>query len=93
LAAVIDIPSRGALGLFQPFLHSCDAEAFIEGGYPSDFFPKETVAHLKHPDCDLALPPGFLVRDVLLVVPLNRKAEQATCGACYVVYGDMVQYF
>jgi hypothetical protein len=69
LAAVVDNDNQGALALFHPLLYSHDAEAFIEGGYQD--LQKETQEFLKEPDTKVALPPIFLVQDVLLVVLLS----------------------
>ena len=87
----MDNDNRGALALFQPLLYSHDAEAFIEGGYQD--LQKETQEFLKEPDTKVALPPIFLVRDVLLVVSLSRGKPQATCGICQVERGCMVEFF
>jgi hypothetical protein len=91
LAAVVDNDNRGALALFQPLLYSHDAEAFIEGGYQD--LQKETQEFLKEPDTKVALPPIFLVQDVLLVILLSRGKPQATCGICQVERGCIVEFF
>jgi len=88
LAAVVENASRGALALFQPLLYSHDAEPFIEGGFHD--LEKPTQDFLKNPDCEVALSPIFLVRDILLVVSLSQNKPQATCGICYVEHGSMV---
>jgi len=69
LAAVVETVNRGALALFQPLLYSHDVVPFMEGGFQN--LDKATQEFLKEPDCGVALPPVFLVRDVLLVVSLS----------------------
>ena len=91
LVAVVENASRGALGLFQPVLYSHDAEAFIEGSFED--LEKATQSFLKEPDCEVGLPPTFLVRDVLLVISLSRSKPQATCGVCYMEQGSLVWLF
>ncbi len=91
MAAVVETANRGALALFQPLLYSHDAAPFIEGGFQD--LEKATQEFLKEPDCGVALPPVFLVRDVLLVVSLSRNKPQATCGICHLQHGNMVELF
>jgi hypothetical protein len=92
LAAVVEVGNRGTLVLFQPLLYSQHAEHFIERGF-QDFESAETKAYLKQPVHEVALPPIFLVRDVLLVACVNRNKPQPTCGVCQVEPGCMVGPF